>query len=946
MACGRAAALYSFELFASARRSPRFYACSQLRSMPPHPPFPGEETRLQRALDLHHRFLRGEFGTDADALLSAHRDLADLLAPLLQPETDTPEEDDLPTLGQYRLLHELGRGSMGVVFAAEHTSLGRRVALKILSAPLVHDVRALIRFKREAQLAARLDHAGITRVHDVAEVDGNHFFVMDLVAGVSLQRVTERLRQGPLPHTGKDVGAVVHALLAASDPGGTVAADADAPGWRGSYEACVVELAKQVAEALAHAHGAGIVHRDVKPGNILVRADGTAVLTDFGIARLEDAAGCTLTGDFAGTPSYASPEQVRRSAGVDYRSDIFSLGATLYELLTLRKPFDGDTIAETTALILKHEPRPPRRLNARVSRDLEAVVQHALEKEPAARYQSAAALADDLDRVLRGRPVRVRPVTRGVMLARWMRRNPLAASFVATTSAAALTVAVLALTVQAKERVAVERLDQFRTVRLLRELQLARRMLETAPPPLPENVAELSARVGSVRALVERLPAMRERLVALAQMGSARATRDPDRLLAVHPAQARLDTLQAGAESMRRVLDDDRAQGAVSPEWDAVMARRLEQLTAETAELQAQVDRRRSLDFADAETEFLHDTVEDLIAELEWIGARLLPELEGRLAWAQEVTARTVTAHEREWREAVAFAAQSPRYRDLHLTPQVGLVPLGHDSRSGLLEFAHLRSGTVPARAGDGTLQLDDGSAIVLVLVPGGHARIGTAEDPADPRYDDLASEDELPILEVDLAPFFLSKYELAHGQWNRMAAGLGAQHQAFELEARPGFERKPIVRVDWFACEDVCRAHALTFPTEAQWEHACRGLKTTPWWTGSDVQSLRAAENIAPEEGKPRGRLRVDTGAPNPFGLHHMHGNVQEWCLDPLVKAGGTLRAGDGLREGPIDGELRALRGGAYKDEPRLARAGKRNSYGARAQMQVLGLRPCMPLR
>jgi tetratricopeptide (TPR) repeat protein len=307
-----------------------------------------------------------------------------------------------PRVGPYEVLEELGRGGMGIVYKGQDATLCRPVAVKVLR-PELADERARARFLREARAAARLRHEHVVHVYAVDQTaDGLPYLVMEYVAGSTL---------------------AAHVRGRRLDPRQAVA------------------LLVQVADALTAAHDAGLVHRDVKPGNVLLEpaADGrvTAKLTDFGLAR-DAGIGGTLTGegDLAGTPAYMSPEQVRGAARLDARTDVYGLGATLYEALTGEVPFRG-TPAAVLHQVLEEEPRPPRRLNEAIPRDLETVCLKALAKEPGRRYPTAAAFADDLRRFLMGEPVRARPVGRLGRLWRWCRRNP-----GMTSLAAALVVAL------------------------------------------------------------------------------------------------------------------------------------------------------------------------------------------------------------------------------------------------------------------------------------------------------------------------------------------------------------------------------------------------------------------------------------------------------------------------------------------------------------------------
>ncbi len=325
-------------------------------------------------------------------------------------------------LGDYRIEREIGRGGMGVVYLAEQLSLRRRVALKVLPAHLTLREDAITRFQVEASSAARLKHPGIVQVHAVGESSGHHFFAMEYVEGIPLQDVLGEMRA-----TGID---------------NLTAAALRQPG-NASYVAAACLIAARLADALQHAHDAGVIHRDVKPSNILLRPDGSPVLTDFGLAREEGLPHLTQTGVFAGTPHYASPEQAAAKKGtVDHRSDVFSLGVTLYELLTLRRPFDGETSHEVLDKITRREVQNPRRLNRRLPTDLATIVLKALEKDPRNRYQSAAALAGDLRAFLAFQPIAARPASMRTVVAKFARRHRTGA----LTACVAVTVALAAVT--------------------------------------------------------------------------------------------------------------------------------------------------------------------------------------------------------------------------------------------------------------------------------------------------------------------------------------------------------------------------------------------------------------------------------------------------------------------------------------------------------------------
>jgi tetratricopeptide (TPR) repeat protein len=307
-----------------------------------------------------------------------------------------------PAVPGYELVGELGRGGMGVVYQARHLALNRTVALKMIRGGRDPSPQDLARFRTEAEAVARLQHPGVVQVYEVGEHAGRPYLVLEYVPGGSLR---DRLRGTPLPAAGA---------------------------------ARVVGAAARAVEA---AHARGVLHRDLTPGNVLLTADGEPKLTDFGLAKLLAAGdpGPTQTGAVMGTPSYMAPEQARgdaKSAGPG--ADVWALGAVLYECLTGRPPFKADTAVDTLLQVTTADPVPPRRLNPKVPRDLDTVCLKCLEKDPARRYPSAGALADDLARFGRGESVRARPVGAVSRGWRWAKRNP------ATAGLAVAAVALLA----------------------------------------------------------------------------------------------------------------------------------------------------------------------------------------------------------------------------------------------------------------------------------------------------------------------------------------------------------------------------------------------------------------------------------------------------------------------------------------------------------------------
>ena len=290
-------------------------------------------------------------------------------------------------LGEYRILREVGRGGMGVVYEAEQVSLGRRVALKVLPFAAAIDPKQRQRFQIEAQAAAQLHHPHIVPIFSVGCDHGIHYYAMQFVEGRSL-------------------GAILHELRPTSNDLRTESAKHSAIQRDRTHFRDVARLGAEAAEALDHAHGLGILHRDIKPANLLIDQDGALWITDFGLARFRGDLSLTNTGDMVGTLRYMSPEQALARRGVvDQRTDIYSLGATLYELLTLQPAFNGRDHQELLRQIALDEPASPRRIKLSVPRDLETIVLKAMAKDPSSRYTTAQELSADLKRFLDGRPI-------------------------------------------------------------------------------------------------------------------------------------------------------------------------------------------------------------------------------------------------------------------------------------------------------------------------------------------------------------------------------------------------------------------------------------------------------------------------------------------------------------------------------------------------------------
>jgi serine/threonine protein kinase/Flp pilus assembly protein TadD len=454
------------------------------------------DARLSELVDELAARLQSGDSEDADDFIRAHAEHADALRRLLPTARalaelgqassgngaskpwnrhTSPFADGAPTmtLGDFRIVREIGRGGMGVVYEAEQISLGRRVALKVLPFAAALDDRHLQRFKNEAQAAAHLHHTNIVPVFAVGAERGVHYYAMQYIEGQNLASLIDELvRMSGAPGEANGAagrradGSSAASGLARDFVSGTFCparvqeSSTDPPpadatraensaatnisSQRGDeYMRTVADLGRQAAEALQYAHGLGIVHRDVKPANLLLDARGNVWITDFGLAQVVGDAQLTTTGDVVGTMRYMSPEQAfGRRLEIDHRTDIYALGITLYELATLHRAFAGNDRQALLGQIGNEEPIPPRRHNPAIPGELETIILKSISKSPIERYGSAGAMAEDLRRFLHDEPIRARRPTYVQRLRKWSRRHR---SLVWTLAAsAALLFAVIA----------------------------------------------------------------------------------------------------------------------------------------------------------------------------------------------------------------------------------------------------------------------------------------------------------------------------------------------------------------------------------------------------------------------------------------------------------------------------------------------------------------------
>ena len=871
---------------------------------------------------------------------------------------------------------QIGEGAMGEIWRVHDEDLHRDLAMKVMKRPGERSggsprspsaSQQVARFVEEAQVTGQLDHPGIVPVHEIGlDAQGRLYFTMKLVRGRTLREVFDLAWKG-------------------------------AEGWS-TTRALGVLL--KVCEAMAYAHEHRVIHRDLKPSNIMVGRFGEVFVMDWGLARLLDRpdvkdirvrgaeAGSvtelvserrevygtpdsplvTMDGDVLGTPVYMSPEQARGDLDqVGVGTDVYALGAILYHLLARRMPYvDPGVRVDNYAVWRWVQQGPPEaleRVAPRVPPDLVAVCERAMQREVHRRYESALQLAADLRAYLENRVVQAHRVGPVAELRKWVRRNALAASAIGAFVGAVLCGSLLVAWIERRRADgARQALDEQTTTELL---GAADRLW----PARPGRAPELRAWLEESGRLLARLPARRGELERLERdaLSAGAARREP---IAVPPG-----VQFAIAEALHRslALDDARARrseprisaGAAPP--GAVAAGELETLAAESAywrgraESLAGAEPVERLVFEDPSRARTHAKLEALVARLDRLAHEVVPEVRERLERADTIGRDTVEARAADWRQAIrsiADRAECPRYEGLVLAPQLGLVPLGRDARSGLWEFYLPESGARPGRSASGEPAPGPETALVFVLIPGGRTVVGAQkDDPAGERFDPDASLTEAPRA-FDLAPYFLAKHELTQGQWYRLTRDVPSRYwSGMQLAGSPRLSRaNPVENVSWREAELALARWGLTLPTEAQWEHAARAGTERRYLT-SDVYAevacslngadahLDLAQSRVPAPGSPADGHAVHARAasfePNAFGLHDVLGNVAEWCLDWYGDSCDVPEQVGGTGERiPAFSRTKSYRGGCFQHASLDLRVSRRLHLEPDSRDETIGVR------
>ncbi len=771
----------------------------------------------------------------------------------------TPVSDG-SAFGRYVGAVELASGGMGTVYRAIDPELGRPVAIKVILGKRDRPDR-IARFLREAQVTGQLVHPNIPPLHELSRAeDGQLYFAMKWIEGRSLAAVLEeRAGRGP-------------AELAAARPE-------------------LLGALVKVCDALAYAHSRGVIHRDLKPDNIMIGAYGEVLLMDWGIAKIlgtsdvavdearvaarELEAVQTLEGAMLGTPAYMSPEQVEgRREEIDERSDVYGLGAVIYEVLTGAQPYVARILPQLLAMIVTGQWVAPSRRAPElgIPAELDRLVQKAMHPEKGKRYSNVREVREEIEAHLAGRPLAAVTYTAWQRATKWMRRNRIVAAFLAVVSVLVPLLGVsLAIAARNADAEAAQRTEAEGQRRVAsEERDRAREALDevlalSKSIPVGDLVRD-GQRLGAWNGYPGDLAGLREWL--------ARARRF-DGLRAHHEAKIREIEAQSGSTESDRWETENRVK-----------------LVALLVDLEAAI-----------------------------------AEAEDGIVRGQALRARADDPDDRAaWDAAGRVGLALPRIP--------GVLPIGQDPESRTWEFWLVESGERPVRDAEARIVPAPEMGIVLVLLPGGTTRVGS------PRF-----SDEQPVHEVAVPAFLISKFEMTQAQWRR-ATGASPSHY-------PGDPLQPVEQVSWEESRRTLARWGLRLPSEAEWEYAARAGTTSEWWTDDLAGAGNLADRTGKRRGLAKGEDWDDGEGPpcpvgryraNPLGLHDTIGNVWEWCEDSYH--------GD-YRGAPSDGSawvepatsVRTARGGAYGQLAEHSRSATRSGFAPGYRVGDLGVRPAMAI-
>jgi serine/threonine protein kinase/formylglycine-generating enzyme required for sulfatase activity len=817
--------------------------------------------------------------------------------------------------GDYELLLEIARGGMGVVFKARQVSLNRIVAVKMILAGSFAGPEGVQRFRTEAEAAAQLDHPGIVPIYEVGQHEGQHYFSMGFVDGQSLSK---RVAESPLP----------------------------------AREAA--EIVRAVANAVQYAHDKGVIHRDLKPGNILMDKAGKPRVTDFGLAKLtESSSDLTGTGQVLGTPSYMPPEQAAgQVSAVGRLADVYSLGAILYCLLTGRPPFQAATPLETILQVKTQEPVSPRQLNAGIPLDLNTIALKCLEKDPARRYESARNVADELERFLNGEPIVARPISTVERGWRWCKRKPLIPSVVAAVLAIS-TVAGLAF----RHFSAIERgkILQREEKSLQREVVTAVDAVQNSRGPVvPFTIRDLK-KLPSKMPLLELksryAAAESDRKLPLAYALSEYGEVDAEFLCSQIKQSAPEDVanfvtaFEHDRDASLAAIQSSAAQGYSAQDWRlkarlATVALHLdnETIAADVCQIDDRPDPVQRTIFID-ELPIWHGNLEKLVSHCKELSD---PALRSALCMGvgSIPVDRLTSAETAAWKPVLSEWYQTAPDNVTHSAAGWALREWKADlpvvSTSSQPDENHERF-------------VNSLGMTMLKIRPGRFVRSAFFRAQVDqtmkktPQTVTLTRAFYLSDREVTISQFrqFVNDPQCPNEEkpenWQQANGAVNTVRDEYPKDSvnwydcvlfcnwlsrkeslAPGYERTgKKLKLRNFQNEErevdewrLAANGGYRLPTEAEWEYACRAGTTTDYASGSDLTLLR--KYAVYQTGDSIQAAACASKLPNGWGLFDMHGNVWEWCYDWYAEWYAEYPAGDlsdpiGLQV-PLD---RVIRGG-----------------------------------
>ena len=795
--------------------------------------------------------------------------------PGAEPDSGTPDPSPLAqTFGQYRILSELGRGGQAIVYLAEDSKLGRKVALKVLRAGVLSlgSADELHRFQREAEVSARLEHSGICSVYAAGEVDGTPYIAMRYVEGETLAQRVAFVREHGSSHSpprASETQSGQTALRSETDR--------------------LLLLFEQCARALHFAHEQGLVHRDVKPGNIMVGEVGEPVLLDFGLARLDaDGHGLTGTGALLGTPYYMAPEQVRGDArNVDRRTDVYALGVTMYEVFTLRRPHEAPSREALYRRILVEDPHPLRTFQPRLPADLQVVVGTAMAKEPIHRYQSAFDLAEDLRRIRVREPITAKPAAAWLVVWRWAQRRPAVALLLLLLTASVVTGVVL---LSQQNQVLTRKVAEFTRLADLRGVSLLEQNLHDLRAYKTEHHDNLASFVAEARALLARAPLHEQTLARLADERSGDEQARAWQIEALTDLLGRLKTLREETLPLAEHFLDHVSQMDLRGEehaarWRAAAAALKQDAGFAGFALTPQLGLvPLGPDPVSGKQEFAHAATGDVPSRGK----------DGRLQLSET--------------SAMVFVLLPGGTFTMGARPPRPRHPLGQpnvDPDTSRPEFPPHKIKLAPFLIAKH--EVTQSQWMRVAGTNPSRLRAGTDRRMRTQRYSFTVRH---PVENVDYA---------------RAVQVLGRVGMLLPTEAQWEYAARAGTHTVWWSGNDVDSLPGNCNVADRAYQNAM------------DTK----VPHDAFDDGEPFTAPVGATGA-NAFGLHEIIGNVAEWVLDEPFAYRAPPRPGDGLREDPSGKpqDKRVYRGGAWDVPATLARSARRVSGAQTLRLRSLGLR------